>query len=122
MLGAPTPILRSFDELKTKAFYVDFLSFEVAFEHRFASDMPFYLGLSKGRCRLRLSEHFGDASPGARVRIPSDDVRAFAKSLREKNYGKARPFDTELMAWGSWEITIHDPSDNRLTFYTEDKN
>ena len=119
MLGAPTPILRSFDEQKTKSFYVDFLGFDVVFEHRFAPDMPLYLGLIKDECRLHLSEHFGDASPGARVRIPSDDVRAFAKSLREKNYENARPGDAELMEWGSWEITVHDPSGNRLTFYTE---
>ena len=119
MLGAPTPILRSFDEQKTKSFYVDFLGFEIVFEHRFAPDMPLYLGLIKDECRLHLSEHFGDASPGARVRIPSDDVRAFAKSLREKNYENARPGDAELMDWGSWEFTVHDPSGNRLTFYTE---
>ncbi|RST31715.1 VOC family protein [Sphingomonas ginkgonis] len=119
MLGAPTPILRSFDETKTRRFYLDFLGFELVFEHRFAPDLPLYLGLRSGDCQLHLSEHFGDCSPGARVRIPVDDVRAFAAALRAKNYENARPGEPERMDWGSWELTIHDPSGNRLTFYSE---
>ena len=119
MLGPSTPILRSFDEKQTKAFYVDFLGFEVLFEHRFEPGMPLYLGLLKDECRLHLSEHHGDAAPGARLRIPVDDVQALAKSLRAKEYGFARPGEPELMDWGSWEITLHDPNHNRLTFFTE---
>ena len=119
MFGAPTPILRSFDERRTKRFYVDFLGFEVEFEHRFEPGMPLYLGIRKGDCRLHLSEHYGDAAPGARIRIPVDDVRAYAARLREEQFENARPGEPELMDWGSWEITVHDPSSNRLTFYTE---
>ena len=119
MFGAPTPILRSFDERRTKRFYVDFLGFEVEFEHRFEPGMPLYLGIRKGECRLHLSEHYGDAAPGARIRIPVDDVRAYAARLREEQFENARPGEPELMDWGSWEITVHDPSSNRLTFYTE---
>lgn len=37
---APTPILRSFDEAATRAFYIDFLGFMVEFEHRFEPDAP----------------------------------------------------------------------------------
>ena len=118
MFGAPTPILRSFDERRTKRFYVDFLGFEVEFEHRFEPGMPLYLGIRKGECRLHLSEHYGDAAPGARIRIPVDDVRAYAARLREEQFENARPGEPEL-DWGSWEITVHDPSSNRLTFYTE---
>ena len=119
MFGAPTPILRSFDERRTKRFYVDFLGFEVEFEHRFEPGMPLYLGIRKGECRLHLSEHYGDAAPGARIRIPVDDVRAYAARLREEQFENVRPGEPELMDWGSWEITVHDPSSNRLTFYTE---
>jgi len=120
MFGLPTPILRSFDERKTKAFYVDFLGFEILFEHRFEPGMPLYMGLIKDQCRLHLSEHFGDAAPGARLRIQVDDVKAYAQSLRDKGYENARPGEPELMDWGSWEITVHDPSSNRLTFFTPD--
>jgi hypothetical protein len=119
MFGAPTPILRSFDERRTKGFYVDFLGFEIEFEHRFEPGTPLYLGLRKDGCRLHLSEHYGDGSPGAHVRVPVDDVRAYARSLREKGFENARPGEPERMDWGSWEITVHDPSSNRLTFYSE---
>jgi len=119
MLGAPTPILRSFDERRAKRFYVDFLGFEVVFEHRFEPGAPLYMGLRNGDCALHLSEHYGDGTPGSSVRIPVDDVRAFARELREKNFENARPGEPELQEWGSWEITIHDPASNCLTFYTE---
>jgi catechol 2,3-dioxygenase-like lactoylglutathione lyase family enzyme len=117
VFGAPTPILRSFDERRTKRFYVDFLGFEVEFEHRFEPDMPLYLGIRKGDCRLHLSEHYGDAAPGARVRIPVDDIHAYAKSLSDMKFENARPGTPQLMDWGAWELTVHDPSSNRLTFY-----
>ena len=119
MFGAPTPILRSFDEHRAKRFYVDFLGFEVEFEHRFEAGAPLYMGLQKGDCGLHLSEHYGDGTPGSGVRIPVADVREFAKSLREKNFENARPGEPQLQDWGSWEITIQDPASNRLTFSTE---
>ena len=119
MFGAPTPILRSFDEQRTRRFYVDFLGFEVVFEHRFEPGAPLYLGLRNGDCALHLSEHYGDGTPGSSVRIPVEDVRAFARGLREKNFDNARPGEPQLQEWGSWEVTIQDPASNRLTFYTE---
>lgn len=119
MFGAPTPVLRSFDEARAKAFYVDFLGFELVFEHRFEPGMPLYMGLRKDACVLHLSEHYGDASPGGAVRIPVDDVVAYAAALRVKNFGNARPGVPEQMPWGSREITITDPASNRLTFFTE---
>jgi uncharacterized glyoxalase superfamily protein PhnB len=119
MLGHPTPILRSFDERRAKRFYVDFLEFEILFEHRFEPGMPLYMGLRKGDCSLHLSEHYGDGTPGAAVRISVDDVAAFARHLREKNFENSRPGEPQLQDWGAWEITIPDPAGNRLTFYTE---
>ena len=118
MLGAPIPILRSFDEAKTKAFYLDFLGFSLGFEHRFEPDMPLYMSVHKGACELHLSEHFGDGTPGAALRIPVDDVVAFAAALRAQNYRHARPGEPQLQPWGSRDITIKDPSGNALTFYS----
>ena len=120
MFGPPTPILRSFDERRAKRFYVDFLGFEIVFEHRFEPGMPLYMGLIKDQCRLHLSEHYGDGSPGASMRIQVDDVKAFARELREKNFENARPGEPHLQEWGSWDITIQDPAGNNLTFFTPD--
>ncbi len=119
MLGSPTPVLRSFDEARAKAFYCDFLGFELVFEHRFEPGLPLYMGVRLGACALHLSEHYGDASPGAAVRIPCDDVAAYAAALRAKQFGNARPGVPQAMPWGSHEITIQDPASNRLTFFTE---
>ena len=119
MFGPPTQILRSFDERRTRRFYVDFLEFEVVFEHRFEPDAPLYMGLRRGDCWLHLSEHYGDGTPGSAIRIPVDDVKALAKTLRDKNFENARPGEPQLQEWGAWEITIQDPAGNRLTFVTE---
>lgn len=118
MFGAPTPILRSFDETRTKAFYLDFLGFELVFEHRFEAGLPLYMAVRRGDCELHLSEHYGDATPGGAVRIPVDDVSVYMAVLRAKRFGNARPGEPQEMPWGSLEITIADPSSNRLTFYT----
>lgn len=118
MFGAPTPVLRSFDEARAKAFYIGFLGFELEFEHRFEPGLPLYMGLRKGACALHLSEHYGDATPGAAVRIPVDDVVAYIAAL-PGDYGNARPGAPQETPWGSREITIADPASNRLTFYTE---
>ena len=39
------PIFRSFDEAATKAFYVNFLGFEIEHEHRFDAESPLFLRL-----------------------------------------------------------------------------
>lgn len=119
MFGSPTPLLRSFDEARTKAFYLDFLGFELLFEHRFGDGMPLYMAVGRGQCELHLSEHYGDATPGSATRIPVDDVSAYMAVLRAKNFGNARPGEPRETPWGSREITITDPSCNRLTFYTD---
>lgn len=111
------PILRSFDEAKAKEFYVGFLGFTVDFEHRFEPGMPLYMGISRGECRIHLSEHFGDAAPGARIRIEVGDVRALCAALNAADYSHARP-GCQDMDWGATEMTINDPSGNRLTFWS----
>lgn len=118
MLGAPTPILRSFDETRARAFYIDFLGFELVFEHRFEPWAPLYMGIRKDDCVIHLSEHYGDATPGSAVRIPVDDVSAYMAALRAKEFGNARPGEPEPTPWGTKEITICDPANNRLTFFT----
>lgn len=120
MLGAPIPILRSFDEARARAFYLDFLGFGMVFEHRFEPGTPLYMGISLGDCVLHLSEHYGDGAPGAALRIPVDDVTAFAAALRAKSASFARPGQPTPTPWGTLEITLTDPSANRLTFYTPD--
>ncbi len=114
-----TPILRLFDEAMTKEFYLAFLEFELAFEHRFDPAAPLYMGVKKGDCVLHLSGHFGDGSPGAAVRIETTDLDVYAKLLRDKQYKHARPGCPQDQEWGCRELTIQDPSGNKLIFYTD---
>lgn len=115
ILGQVTPILRSFDEAKTREFYVDFLGFKVDWEHRFEDNLPLYMQVSKGGCVLHLTEHFGDCSPGAALRIQTDRLAEYHAELNAKQFKHARP-GIENPPWGGSEMSIKDPSGNRLTF------
>jgi uncharacterized glyoxalase superfamily protein PhnB len=114
-LGKTTPILRIFDEARAKEFYLSFLGFTVDWEHRFADDLPLYMQVSKDGCVLHLSEHHGDGSPGAALRIETSDLEAFHSELLSKKYKYARP-GIETMPWGTREMSVKDPFGNRLTF------
>ncbi|SEK43185.1 Uncharacterized conserved protein PhnB, glyoxalase superfamily [Roseovarius nanhaiticus] len=113
----PIPILRSFDEAAARAFYVDFLGFDVEFEHRFDVDAPLYLSLRLGDCVLHVSEHHGDATPGAALRIEVEDVEAYCAALNAKRYKFARP-GVQDQPWGFKDMSITDPAGNKLIFCT----
>ena len=110
-----TPILRSFDESKAREFYIDFLGFKVDWEHRFEPETPLYMQVSREGCVLHLSEHHGDCSPGAAMRIQVGDIDAFHKELTARQYKYARPGINDT-PWNSRDIDIKDPFGNRLTF------
>ena len=63
--GSIVPLLRMFDIPATRAFYIDYLGFSVDFEHRFEPELPLYMQVSRGACRLHLTQHHGDCCPGA---------------------------------------------------------
>lgn len=115
-LSQPTPILRIFDVAKAKEFYVDYLGFQIDWEHRFEENLPLYLQVSRSGCIIHLSEHYGDGTPGTRIRIPCDDVKAFHKELTAKNYNYLRPGINEP-PWASAEMCLTDPFSNVLIFF-----
>lgn len=116
--ASPVPILRSFDEAKAKAFYIDFLGFKVDWDHRFEPGLPLYMQISLGDCVVHLSEHHGDGSPGAALRIETAELEAFAAQLLAKQCGNARPA-IQSMPWGTRDMAIADPFGNRLTFFSD---
>lgn len=113
--GKTTPILRIFDEAKAGGFYMDSLGFKVDWKHRFEKDLPLYMQISKGGCILHLSEHYGDCSPGAAVRIETDELDSFQDELLARRCKFARS-GIEEMPCGSRDMSISDPFGNRLTF------
>ena len=114
-LGRTTPVLRIFDLVKAREFYVDFLGFTVDWEHRFGEDFPVYLQISRDTCVMHLSEHHGDATPGARVIVATDALDALHDELSASDYVYAKPV-VEPTDWGSRVMTVTDPFGNRLTF------
>lgn len=114
-LGKTTPILRIFDESKAREFYLDYLGFDIVFEHRFEPGMPLYMGVARDGCVLHLSEHHGDATPGAAMRIEVGDIDALQAELAARPYRHARA-QIESMPWGTRDMSVTDPFGNRLTF------
>lgn len=109
------PMLRSFDEAKAREFYCDFLGFKVEFEHRFEPDLPLFMGLTLNGCHLYLSEHHGDASPGAHVVFRITGLRAYHAGLLAKNYTYARPGIGPYIGGGEC-VAVGDPFGNRIEF------
>jgi uncharacterized glyoxalase superfamily protein PhnB len=114
-LGPSTPLLRSFDEARARAFYIDYLGFRVLFEHRFEPGMPLYMGIQRDDCELHLTEHHGDASPGASLRIAVSDIDALHAELLTRPNANARPHLVK-QPWGTRDMTVTDPFGNRITF------
>lgn len=115
--GAITPILRMFDEDKARAFYVGYLGFQIDFEHRFGDHAPLYMGLKLRLAEFQLSEHHGDATPGARVRIETRDLVGYWRSLDAMDYRYAKPGPPHAQPWGESDLTIADPFGNKVTFF-----
>ena len=80
------PVLRIFDIKKADEFYLGFLGFSVDWDHRFAPDAPLYRQVSRGNLILHLSEHHGDASPGAYIRVMTNGVEVLQRELSGKGY------------------------------------
>jgi hypothetical protein len=108
------PIFRIFSVEKAMEFYCGFLDFKVDWEHRFGDDFPLYCQVSRSGMLMHLSEHAGDASPGARVFVPMQGIRQFHAELIGRNYSYMRP-GLEEAPWGL-EVTVTDPFSNRITF------
>ena len=110
------PILRIFDEDKSKNFYIEYLEFEILFEYHFQTNGPLYMGIKQGNCEIHLSEHHGDATPISALRIETNDLVKYKDLLKSKNYKYFRP----AIEKNSWEkyMSIIDPFGNRLIFTT----
>lgn len=115
-LGPIVPVLRIFDIGKTKEFYVGYLGCTVDWEHRYEPELPLYMQVSRAGMVLHLSEHHGDGSPGAQVRVKTAGIRELHAELTAKNYGYLRP-GVETMPWGEFSLQLIDPFGNHLTFY-----
>lgn len=109
------PILRIFDVAKADEFYLGFLGFKVDWDHRFEDALPLYRQISRGDLVLHLSEHHGDGSPGARLRVMMQGVEEFHREISGKGYRYMRP-GLETTPWGTRETGVIDPFGNHIRF------
>jgi catechol 2,3-dioxygenase-like lactoylglutathione lyase family enzyme len=116
---ATIPTLRSFDEAKAREFYLDWLGFSVDWTHRFEDWAPLYMQVSREGIVFHISEHHGDGSPGAHVRVNIKGVREYHAELIGKRYKNNRP-SLERPEWGGTEFAVIDPVNNRITFAEAD--
>ena len=108
------PIFRMFSVEKAREFYLDYLGFQVDWEHRFEPELPLYMQVTRGGLTLHLSEHHGDCTPGARVFVEMNGVTELHAELTGKNYNYLRP-GLNKEDWGL-SLTVTDPFMNRITF------
>lgn len=108
------PVIRSFDEAKADEFYIKYLGFRGDWEHRHAAHLPLYRQISRSGCLLHVSEHHGDATPGAGCFVPIQQLEQLHAELQAKNYSNMNP-GIETVPWGL-QMTVTDPFGNRLTF------
>ncbi|CDX38349.1 Glyoxalase/bleomycin resistance protein/dioxygenase (fragment) [Mesorhizobium sp. ORS 3359] len=77
------------------------------------------MGIARDGCELHLSEHHGDGSPGAHVRIEVVGIADLHGELTASKYRFNRP-GLEATPWRSKEVTVIDPFGNHLTFFEND--
>lgn len=109
------PILRIFSVDKAREFYVDFLGFQVDWEHRFEEVAPVYMQVSRGNLVLHLTEHYGDCCPGSTVFVWMTGIDEFHQELAAKNYGYLRP-GLERTFYDAKCVEVIDPFGNRIRF------
>lgn len=108
------PIFRIFSVEKAFEFYKDFLGFNLDWDHRFGDNFPLYCQISRNGTTLHLSEHAGDASPGAKTIVHMTGIDEFHAELTAKEYRYMKP-GIKTQPWGR-ELVVTDPFSNRITF------
>ncbi len=109
------PVLRVFDHAIARSFYCDHLGFTWQWEHRFEPDLPVYAEVSLDGRALHLSEHHGDATPGAGVMITVPDLRDLPSRVARAGAPELPPGHRAERLWLTMLVT--DPFGNRLTFW-----
>ncbi|MGW1073047.1 glyoxalase superfamily protein [Streptomyces sp. NPDC002537] len=97
------PILRVEDAATAVGWYAR-LGFAKQWEHRFEPGLPAFVEVARGRVRLFLSEHRGDARPDTLVYLRVSDVDAVAAEFG---------VSVQVAPWAR-EVELRDPDGNRL--------
>ena len=85
------------------------LGFRKEWEHQFEPGFPLFVSVARGRVRLYLSEHKGDARPNTLIHLNVVDIDAVAREF-------GMSVDEEGLA--GRECDLEDPDGNRLRVAT----
>ena len=114
------PVLRMFDEAKAKAFYLDYLGFEVDWECRFTPTAPLYMQIHLGDAIIHLNGHAGEDAPISQVNIPVRGLENYCQYLIAKgaDYPKPEVVDPRYQGRNT-DMNIDDPFGNELVFCSQ---
>jgi catechol 2,3-dioxygenase-like lactoylglutathione lyase family enzyme len=102
------PVLYVEDASRAVAWY-ERLEFRKQWEHQFEPGFPLFVSVARGRVRLYLSEHKGDARPNTLIHLNVRDIDVVCAEF-------GIPVDEEGLA--GREVDLEDPDGNRLRIAT----
>jgi catechol 2,3-dioxygenase-like lactoylglutathione lyase family enzyme len=102
------PVLRVDDAGRAVKWYEQ-LGFRKQWEHQFEPGFPLFVSIARGRVRIYLSEHTGDATPNTLIHLNVHDIDTIAAAL-------GVPVDENGLA--GRECDVEDPDGNRLRIAT----
>ena len=114
------PVLRMFDEAKAKAFYLDYLGFEVDWEGRFSPTAPLYMQIRLGDALIHLDGHAKEDAPVSQVIIQVRGLENYCEYLIAKGADYPKPCTVDPRYVGrNTDMNIDDPFGNYLIFCSE---
>ena len=102
------PVLYVEDATRAVTWY-ERLGFRKQWEHQFEPGFPLFVSVARGRIRLYLSEHKGDARPNTLIHLNVNNIDAVSEEFKI-------PVDEEGLA--GRECDLEDPDGNRLRVAT----
>ena len=120
-IGSSIPVLRMLDEAAARRFFLDFLGYEVEWEHRFNDSpaSPLYMQIRLGDSVLHLNGHADDDAPVCEVRVPVQGIGEFCAELQARcSAGQEKPVIVDPRYEGvGTDLNLIDPSGNMLVFW-----
>src|ERR1700727_2050551 len=98
------PVLHVEEAARAVAWY-ERLGFAKEWEHQFEPGFPWFVSVARGRVRIFLSEHTGDARPDTLFHLYVNDIDAVSKEF-------AVAIDEDGLA--GRQCDLEDPDGNRL--------
>jgi hypothetical protein len=119
-LKTSIPVLRMFDEVQAREFYIDYLGFGVDWECQFTPTAPLYMQISFGSAYIHLNGHAKEDEPIGQVNIPVLGLENYCAYLIAKGADYPKPYVEDPRYVGrNTDMNIDDPFGNYLVFCSQ---